>query len=110
MLALDISLEEFERLDLRVVKVLKAERIKGRSKILKLLVDVGGETREIVVGGAQFYDPEFFEGRLFIALVNLQAKRIGGVTSRGMLLAADVAGRPVWLTVPEEVPPGTKVR
>jgi len=109
-LALEVSLEEFQRLDLRVVKVLRAERIQGMSRILKLLVDVGGETREIVVGGAQFYGPEFFEGRLFIALVNLQAKRIGGVTSRGMLLAADVDGRPVWLTVPEEVPPGTKVR
>jgi tRNA-binding EMAP/Myf-like protein len=70
----------------------------------------GGEVREMVVGGAQFYSPDFFNGRLFVAVVNLQAKQIGGVTSRGMLLAADLKGRPVWLTVTEDVPPGTKVR
>jgi methionine--tRNA ligase beta chain len=107
---LEVSLEEFEKLDLRVVKVLKAERIPGLSRVLKLVVDVGGEVREMVVGGAQFYSPDFFNGRLFVAVVNLQAKQIGGVTSRGMLLAADLKGRPVWLTVTEEVPPGTKVR
>lgn len=107
---MEVSLEEFEKLDLRVVKVLKAERIPGLSRVLKLVVDVGGEVREMVVGGAQFYSPDFFNGRLFVAVVNLQAKQIGGVTSRGMLLAADLKGRPVWLTVTEEVPPGTKVR
>jgi methionine--tRNA ligase beta chain len=107
---LEVSLEEFEKLDLRVVKVLKAERILGLSRVLKLVVDVGGEVREMVVGGAQFYSPDFFNGRLFVAVVNLQAKQIGGVTSRGMLLAADLKGRPVWLTVTEDVPPGTKVR
>jgi len=107
---LSISLKEFERLDIRVVKVLEAERIPGLSKILKVKVDVGGEVREMVVGGAQFYDPEYFKGKLFVALVNLQAKRIGGVVSEGMLLAADLNGRPVWLTVYEEVPPGTKVK
>jgi methionine--tRNA ligase beta chain len=107
---LEVSLEEFEKLDLRVVKVLKAERIPGLSRVLKLVVDVGGEVREMVVGGAQFYSPDFFNGRLFVAVVNLQAKQIGGVTSRGMLLAADLKGRPVWLTVTEEVLPGTKVR
>jgi methionine--tRNA ligase beta chain len=107
---LEVSLEEFEKLDLRVVKVLKAERIPGLSRVLKLVVDVGGEVREMVVGGAQFYSPDFFNGRLFVAVVNLQAKQIGGVTSRGMLLAADLKGRPVWLTVTEDVPPGTKVR
>ena len=107
---MEVSLEEFEKLDLRVVKVLKAERIPGLSRVLKLVVDVGGEVREMVVGGAQFYSPDFFNGRLFVAVVNLQAKQIGGVTSRGMLLAADLKGRPVWLTVTEDVPPGTKVR
>lgn len=107
---MEVPLEDFEKLDLRVVKVLKAERIPGLSRVLKLVVDVGGEVREMVVGGAQFYSPEFFHGRLFVAVVNLQAKKIGGVTSRGMLLAADLKGRPVWLTVTEEVPPGTKVR
>jgi len=106
----EISFKEFERLDIRVVKVLEAERIPGMTRILKLKVDVGGETREMVVGGAQYYPPEFFVGKLFVALVNLEAKRIAGVESKGMLLAADYGGKPFWLTVEGEVPPGTKVR
>ncbi|MEM4700308.1 MAG: hypothetical protein QXT74_05100 [Candidatus Nezhaarchaeales archaeon] len=106
----EISLEEFMRLDLRVVKVLEAERIPGSSKVLKLKVDVGDEVRDVVAGGAEFYEPEYFKGKLFIALVNLRAKNIRGVLSRGMLLAADLRGKPIWLTVMEDVPPGTKVK
>lgn len=98
------------RLDLRVVKVLEAERIPGSSKVLKLKVDVGDEVRDVVAGGAEFYEPEYFKGKLFIALVNLRAKNIRGVLSRGMLLAADLRGKPIWLTVMEDVPPGTKVK
>lgn len=110
MVELSITIEEFQRLDIRVVKVLEAERIPGRSKILKVKVDVGGEVKEMVVGGAQFYDPEYFKDKLFVALVNLKAKQIGGVLSEGMLLAAELNGKPIWLTVHEAVPPGTRVR
>ncbi|MCX8204315.1 MAG: tRNA-binding protein [Candidatus Nezhaarchaeota archaeon] len=106
----EVSLEDLKRLDLRVVKVLEAERIPGLSKVLKLRVDIGGEVRDIVAGGAEFYSPEYFKGRVFIAIVNLREKHIGGVVSRGMLLAADLGGKPVWLTVMEDVPPGTKVK
>lgn len=109
-LSSEISLEDFMKLDLRVVKVLEAERIPGSSKVLKLKVDVGGEIRDIVAGGAEFYDQEYFKGKLFIALINLRAKNIRGVLSRGMLLAADLRGRPIWLTVMEDVPPGTRVK
>lgn len=106
----EIPIEDFAKLDLRVVKVIEAERIPGLSKVLRLKVDIGGEVRDVVAGGAEFYDPEYFKEKLFIALINLRPKKIGGVVSRGMLLAADFKGKPVWLTVMGDVPPGTKIK
>lgn len=105
-----VSYEEFSRLDLRVCRVVDAERIEGRKKLLKLTVDLGGERRTVVAGGAEYYAPDQFKGKLMIIVANLKPKVIAGVESNGMLLAADLGGRPVWLTVSEEVPPGTKVR
>ncbi|MEM1538199.1 MAG: hypothetical protein QXK12_07395 [Candidatus Nezhaarchaeales archaeon] len=106
-----ISIKEFEKIDLRVVRVVKAESIPGMRKILKVTVDIGkGELREIIAGGAEIYSPEYFVGKNFVAIVNLEPKRIAGITSEGMLLAADLQGKPVWITVSEDVPPGTKVR
>ncbi|MGC8556279.1 MAG: tRNA-binding protein [Conexivisphaera sp.] len=105
-----VSYEEFARLDLRVCRVLDAERIEGRSKLVKLTVDLGDERRTIVAGGAEYYSPEELKGKLMVMVANLQPKMIAGVESDGMLLAADLNGRPVWLTVKEEVPPGTRIR
>lgn len=107
-----VSYDEFARLDLRVGKVVKAERIEGSRKLLRLEVDIGGEVRQIVAGIAEMYRPEELIGKKVIVLVNLQPKVIFGVESQGMLLAADVGGKPYLLTVdkPEEVPPGAKVR
>ena len=105
----EVSIEEFKKLDIRVCRVVSAERIPGRSKILKAVVDLGGEQRTVVVGGADIYGPDYFIGKLFIILANLQPKEIAGVISKGMLLAADVGGKPVWLTVDGSAPPGSKV-
>ena len=106
-----ISYGDFSKIDIRIGRVLRAERIPGKTRILKLLVDVGEDKpRTIVAGGAEYYPPEYFEGKLFVVVVNLEPKVIGGVKSEGMLLAADLNGKPVWLTVDGEVPPGTKVR
>lgn len=106
-----ISIDEFMRSEIRVVKVVGAESIPGRSKILKLTVDVGaGKTRAMVVGGAQYYPPEHYVGKKFVALVNLAPRRIAGVESHGMLLAAEVDDRPIWLTVEEDAPVGARVR
>ncbi|MGC9075896.1 MAG: tRNA-binding protein [Conexivisphaera sp.] len=105
-----ISYEEFARLDLRVCRVVDAERIEGRKKVIKLTVDLGDERRTVVAGGAEYYSPDQFKGRLMIIVANLEPRLIAGVESKGMLLAADVEGRPIWLTVAEEVPPGTKIR
>ena len=107
----EITIEEFAKLDIRIGKVLKAERIPGSRKLLRLEVDLGeGEPRQLVAGLAGFYEPDELVGMNIVVLANLKPKKIMGVESRGMLLAADVDGRPVLLTVEEDVPPGTKVR
>ncbi len=107
----EITIEEFAKLDIRIGKVLKAERIPGSRKLLRLEVDLGeGEPRQLVAGLAGFYEPDELVGMNVVVLANLKPKKIMGVESRGMLLAADVNGRPVLLTVEEDVPPGTKVR
>ena len=111
MSAGEITIEEFARLDIRIGKVVKAERIPGSRKLLRLEVDLGeGEPRQLVAGLAGFYEPDELVGMNIVVLANLKPKKIMGVESRGMLLAADVNGRPVLLTVEEDVPPGTKVR
>jgi len=105
-----VTIEEFQRLDLRVGKVLKAERIPEKKRIYKLQIDVGEQQIQTIAGGAELYSPEYFEGRAVVVLLNLQPKIIGGFESKGMLLAADFQGKPIWLTVDDEAPAGTKVR
>jgi len=105
-----VSLDEFNKMDIRVVKVIKVEPIPGRTKIYKGIIDIGGEYKQIVIGGANYYPPEYFKDRLFVAIVNLEPKEIAGIRSEGMLLAAVVNGnKPIWIVPDEDVPPGTKV-
>jgi len=109
-MAAEITIEEFRKMDLRVGKIIKAEKVPGAKKLLRLEVDLGEEEpRQLVAGIAEFYGPEDLVGLNIVVVANLKPKRIRGVESRGMLLAADVEGKPVLLTVLEEVPPGTKV-
>ena len=107
---MEVSLSDFEKLDIRIGKVVNAERIPGSRKLVKIEVDLGEpEVRTLVAAVAGFYEPGELVGMNIVVLANLKPKRFMGVESRGMLLAADVDGRPVLLTVAEDVPPGTKV-
>ncbi len=105
-----INFEEFQKIDLRVAKVITAEKIEGSKKLLKLEIDLGKEKRQLVAGISQFYSPEELIGREIVVLVNLEPRKIKGVESQGMLLAADDRGNPVLLKPDKEVPPGTKIR
>ncbi|MEM3506882.1 MAG: tRNA-binding protein [Candidatus Bathyarchaeia archaeon] len=105
-----VDFKTFEKLDIRIGKVLEAERIEGYKKIMKLKVDVGDKKLDIIAGGAQFYEPEYFINKNVVVLTNLKPKTLAGIKSMGMLLAADLNGKPIWLTVDQEVPPGTRVR
>ena len=107
---MSLTMKDFQKLDIRIGRVVKAEKIPQLKKIVKVYVDIGGQAIQTVAGGAEFYPPEYFVDKLVVVLVNLEPKVIAGIESRGMLLAADVGGKPVWLTVPEEVPSGTRVR
>lgn len=105
-----IDIKEFERLDIRVGKIVKAERVPRTTKLLRLEVDIGDEVRQLVAGIANEYSPEELIGKFIIVLANLKPKVIRGIVSQGMLLAADVNGKPVLLTTDKPVPPGSKVR
>jgi methionine--tRNA ligase beta chain len=103
-----ITYDEFLKVHLRIGKVVQAERILGMKKILKVLVDIGEEQRNLAVGAALHYSPEELVGRFVVVCTNLEAKKIGGIISNGMLLAADGPdGRPVFLTITEDVPSGS---
>jgi len=105
-----ISIEDFLRVDLRVAKVIAAERIEGADKLLKLQLDVGGVPRQIVAGIAKAYAPEQLVGKAIVVVANLKPAKLRGVESQGMLLAADLDGRPIVATFEERVKSGTRVR
>ncbi|MEM1512782.1 MAG: methionine--tRNA ligase subunit beta [Candidatus Jordarchaeales archaeon] len=106
-----VSFEEFAKMDIRVGRVVEAERVAGAKKLVKVLVDLGEEKpRQVVAGIAEYVNPESLLGKNVVVLANLEPKKFMGLESRGMLLAADVNGKPVLLTVEESVPPGTRVR
>jgi tRNA-binding protein len=105
-----ISIEEFQKLDIRIGLVKNAERIEG-TKLLKLTVDINQEERIIVSGIGDYYSPSSLLGKKVVVLVNLKPKKIRGVESQGMILAAgcEENGIPRILTVDGDAPPGSKV-
>ena len=106
----EISFEEFGSLDLRIGEIKETCHIKGSKKLLKLLVDVGGETRQVVAGIAEAYGAEELVGTQVVVLANLKPAKLFGIESQAMLLAADTAGKAVLLRPREPVETGTKVR
>jgi len=103
-----VAYEDFCRLDIRVGRVLTADKVPKSNKLLKLKVDIGDEVRQIVAGMAQFTSPEEISGKLVVVVANLQPAKIFGIESNGMILAA---GDEASLLIPEkDVSPGTKIR
>ena len=107
---MSVRYDDFKKLDLRVANILKIEKIPGKTKIVKGEIDLGDETRDVIIGGAEFYEPEDLIGKTVIVVANLESKKMGGVESNAMLLAADINDKPFWLTVDSEVPSGTKIK
>jgi methionyl-tRNA synthetase len=105
-----ISIQQFLEVQLRVARVLSAERVENADRLLRLRVDAGDGERQLVAGIALSYAPQELVGRSIIVVANLEPARIRGVESQGMLLAADVGGRPIVATFDEPPPPGTRVR
>ncbi len=105
-----VSYDDFSKLDLRVAKIISTEKIPEKSRIIKGTISLGDEERDVIIGGAQFYEPEDLVGKLVIVIANLEPKKMAGVESNAMLLAADIDDKPFWLTVSEDVPEGTKIK
>lgn len=106
-----VKFDDFTKIDLRIAKILKAEKIEGVDKLLKLIVNLGNEERQIVAGIAQHYSPEELVGKKIVLVANLESKKLRGVESQGMLLAA-VEGKDekIALLVPDkDIKEGTKV-
>ena len=100
-----ISYDDFAKLDIRVAKIIAAESIEGKSRIIKGRIDLGNDDqRDVIIGGAQYYQPEDIVGKIVIVIANLEPKKIAGVESNAMLLAANVDDKPFWLTVNDDVP------
>ena len=106
----EISYDDFTKIDLRVAKIQTTEKIPGKSRIIKGTISLGDETRDVIIGGAEYYDPEQLIGQTVIVVANLETKSLAGIESNAMLLAADIDNKPYWLTVDESVPSGTKIK
>jgi methionyl-tRNA synthetase len=107
-----IGIEDFAKVEMRVGQIKTAERIQGADKLLKLTVDIGTEIRQICAGIAQFYEPEKLVGRKVVVVVNLAPRKLRGVESNGMIVAASVGpeGRPVLAAFTEDVEVGARLK
>ncbi len=106
-----LSIDEFMKVDLRVARIVTAERVPNSRKLMKLSVDLGTETRTIVAGIADAYEAEALVGRTVVIVANLKPAKLMGVESNGMVLAASPdGGKPMLLGLDEPLAPGTRVR
>ncbi len=106
----EITIEDFAKIDLRTAKVLQAERVKGADKLLKLQLEMGEETRQVVSGIAQWYTPEELVGKTVVVVANLKPVKLRGEESNGMILAASKGDRLTLVTLEDEMDTGTQVR
>lgn len=107
-----IGIDDFAKVEMRVGQVKTAERIVGADKLLKLTVDIGTEIRQICAGIAQFYEPDSLVGRKVVVVANLAPRKLRGVESNGMIVAASVGpdGRPVLAGFLEDVEVGSRLK
>jgi methionyl-tRNA synthetase len=107
-----IGIEDFAKVELRVGVVKSAEKIAGADKLLKVMVDIGDEVRQVLAGIAPSYAPEELVGRKVVVVTNLAPRKMRGVESNGMLLAASAGpdGKAVLCTFAEDIPAGAKVK
>ena len=107
----NVSYDDFAKLDIRIAKIIGTEPIEGKSRIIKGRIDLGNDDhRDVIIGGAQYYQPEDIVGKTVVVIANLEPKKMAGVESNAMLLAADVDDKPFWLTVTEDIPLGSPIK
>jgi len=107
---MEVPYEDFAKLELKIGKVIQVEDIPGSNKLLKLTVDFGDEKRIIVAGIKQQYKPEDLLNKKFVFVTNIQRKKIMGIESQGMILAAEDNGTIALLQPIKDVKEGSKIR
>jgi methionine--tRNA ligase beta chain len=107
-----ITIDDLKKIEIRIGKVISAEKVEGSEKLIKFIFDIGGEERQIIGGlGLGYPDPSVLIGRAVPLVLNLEPRKLMGLESQGMILApSDAEGRPAVLSPDREVPPGTEVR
>ncbi|GLX86559.1 methionine--tRNA ligase [Thalassotalea loyana] len=107
----EIQFEDFAKIDLRVAKIVKAEHVEKADKLLRLELDLGGETRQVFAGIKSAYQPEDLEGKMTVMVANLAPRKMRFGMSEGMVLAAGPGGEDLWILNPEEgAQPGMRVK
>lgn len=104
------TIDDFQKLAIKIGTIRSAEKIEGSSKLLKLDVDLGHEKRQILAGIGEKYKPEDLKGKQIPILANLDPRMMMGLESQGMILAADINGDPVLLHPDKKVANGATVR
>lgn len=106
-----INFDDFAKIDLRIAKIAKAEHVEGADKLLRLQLDLGGETKQVFAGIKSAYQPEDLEGKLTVMVANLAPRKMRFGLSEGMVLAAGPGGKDLWIMEPHEgAKPGMKVK
>lgn len=105
-----VKFEDFKKLDIRIGKIISAEKVENTDKLLKLKISFGKEKRQIIAGIAESYSPEEIIGKQIPVIINLEPRILKGLESQGMILAADSEGKPVLLHPNKKVPDGSVVR
>jgi methionyl-tRNA synthetase len=106
-----ISFDDFAKIDLRIAKIVKAEHVEKADKLLRLELDLGGETRQVFAGIKSAYQPEDLEGKLTVMVANLAPRKMRFGLSEGMVLAAGPGGEDLWILEPQDgAQPGMKVK
>lgn len=107
----NINIDDFKKVEIKIGKVVAAEKIPEGDKLLKLTVDFGSETRQIMSGIAKFFpDPAVLVGRQMPFVTNLEPRMLLGYESQGMILASDSPDGPVLMHPSREVPPGSMIK
>ncbi len=107
----EVSFEEFSRLDMRIGKVLEAEKVAGSKNLIRMVVDFGFEKRQSVAGLLKWYKPEELVGRKFAFIINLQKRKFMGIESECMILAAENRKGNVVLIAPEkDIEVGSRIK
>ncbi|HEX5515273.1 MAG TPA: methionine--tRNA ligase subunit beta, partial [Gammaproteobacteria bacterium] len=109
-IAAEIEYDDFAKIDLRIVRIAKAEHVEGAEKLLRLTLDLGAEQRQVFAGIKSAYEPEQLEGKLTVMVANLKPRKMRFGTSEGMVLAAGPGGKDLWILEPHEgAQPGMRV-